>query len=375
MKAWSDRIRPQPMFDVLTMARERENNGNYVARMEIGDTPGFRNNHIHNLVAKYSSFPYRYSPSRGEEILIKKVIETQWPKAVEENIVIGPANFLIMASLASKTSPGDFVLLPDPGFTSYKLAADFLGLRIINYPVFVNDNSHFPNLYEFVRGLAVRPSVIIVNNPSNPLGVAFNNATVRTSLENLPGLGVEVIFDETYINLVYDETETYIDDFPATHLRSFSKEHCAPGLRVGYAFSDNDSALKMGDLMSLSISCVPQFIQYAVAEYLGSNESLSFTINLRSEMARRLKFAASAIPSGLMHAEPNAAFYALLSAGKLGGDSAFEFLLERNVSVCPGSKFGDNSRNSIRISLAGASDTFELDVQMLSSALSEWQSI
>jgi aspartate/methionine/tyrosine aminotransferase len=131
----------------------------------------------------------------------------------------------------------------------------------------------------------------------------------------------------------------------------------------------------MGDLMSLSISCVPQFIQYAVAEYLGSNESLEFTRSLGVEMARRLKFAAGAIPQGLMRTEPNAAFYALISSGKHDGESAFNFLLERNVSVCPGSKFGENSRNSLRVSLAGASDTFELDIQMLSAALNEWQTV
>lgn len=375
MKPWRERIKPQPMFDVLSMARERESNGHYVARMEIGDTPGFRNNQIHELVTKYSSSPYRYSPSRGEEILINKVVETQWPSAGGENIVIGPANFLITASLASKTSPGDFVLLPDPGFASYKLAADFLGLNIVHYPVYENSEAKFPNLGDFIKALKVRPKVVIVNNPSNPLGVAFCNSVVKASLENFPGLGIEIIFDETYINLVYDGTDTAINNLPATRLRSFSKEHCAPGLRIGYAFADKESARNMGDLMSLSISCVPQFIQYAVAEYLGSHESKEFTSNLCLEMARRLKFTTDAIPEGLMRTEPNAAFYALISSGKHNGESAFNFLLERNVSVCPGSKFGENSRNSFRVSLAGSSETFELDVQMLSSALNEWQTV
>ena len=46
MSTWSDRINPQPMFDILSMARQREESGEYVARMEIGDTPGFRNDFI-----------------------------------------------------------------------------------------------------------------------------------------------------------------------------------------------------------------------------------------------------------------------------------------------------------------------------------------
>ncbi len=373
MKPWRERIKPQPMFDVLSMARERESDGHYVARMEIGDTPGFRNDHIHELVTKYSSSPYRYSPSRGEEILIDKVVETQWPSARGENIVVGPANFLITASLASKTSPGDFVLLPDPGFASYKLAADFLGLNIVYYPVYENSEAKFPNLGDLINGLKVRPKVVIVNNPSNPLGVAFNSSAVVESLENFPAMGIEIIFDETYINLVYDGTPTSTDDLPATRLRSFSKEHCAPGLRIGYAVADVNAAKTMGDLMSLTISCVPQFIQFAVAEYLGSQQSKVFTEILRVEMARRLLVAADSIPKGLMKTQPNAAFYSLIDAGARGGDSAFRFLLERNVSTCPGSKFGSNAVNAIRVSLAGPGETFDQDIQMLSSALQDWQ--
>lgn len=372
MNTWSDRINPQPMFDVLSMARKRETEGHYVARMEIGDTPGFRNDRIHDLVTKFASSPYRYSPSRGENVLINKVIETQWPSCLEENIVIGPANFLITAALASKTSQGDYVLLPDPGFPSYRLATDFLGLRVVYYPVYNNGHVVFPKLLDFVKDLKLEPKVIVINNPSNPLGVAFARDEVSKNLESLVDLGIEIIFDETYVNLVYDDTNVIDDELPGTRLRSFSKEHCAPGLRIGYASADSKVATTMGDLMSLSISCVPQFIQFAVAEYLGSKESLEFTKNLRQEMTHRLKYLKDNIPAGLLRTSPNSAFYALIDTGERDGEEAFSFLLDRNVSTCPGVKFGLNSKNSIRVSVAGAHESFERDISMLNVALAEW---
>jgi aspartate/methionine/tyrosine aminotransferase len=372
MDTWQARINPQPMFDVLSMAKDREASGHYVARMEIGDTPGFLNLAIHELIEKYSSSAYRYSPSRGEKVLIDKVIQTQWPNALEDNVVIGPANFLITAALASKTSPGDVVLLPDPGFASYKLAADFLGLRIIYYSVYKNNVPVFPNLAELVLSLQVRPKVIVVNNPSNPLGIAFEKNIVFQSLENLPALGVEIIFDETYVNLIYDNTEVAVEQIPGTRIRSFSKEHCAPGLRVGYAVGDKGAAKTMSDLMSMSISCVPQFIQFAVSEYLGSPDAAEFTIQLKAEMSRRLDYLAENTPAGALQIKPNAAFYALIDTGLRGGDAAFPFLLEQNVSTCPGSKFGENSKNTVRVSLAGSGESFEKDVEMLSSALKLW---
>ena len=372
MTSWRERINPQPMFDVLTMARQRESLGHYVARMEIGDTPGFRNDFIHDLVTKYSSSPYRYSPSRGEDVLISKVLETQWPNYSNENVVIGPANFLITAALASVTSPGDYVMLPDPGFATYKLSADFLGLKILYYPVYQAGNPSFPDLTDFVAASGVRPTVLIINNPSNPLGIAFEGDRILKSIELLVGKGIQVIFDETYVNLVYDDTQSLVSDVEAIRLRSFSKEHCAPGLRIGYAVAESSAARTMADLMSLSISCAPQFIQFAIAEYLGSPEALVFTNNLKKEMGRRLQFLADSIPDGLLQTTPNAAFYSLIDMGAKGGDQGFTFLLDKNVSTCPGSKFGQNSKNSVRVSLAGPVDKFETDIQMLSAALNEW---
>ena len=372
MTSWRERINPQPMFDVLTMARQRESLGHYVARMEIGDTPGFRNDFIHDLVTKYSSSPYRYSPSRGEDVLISKVLETQWPNYSNENVVIGPANFLITAALASVTSPGDYVMLPDPGFATYKLSADFLGLKILYYPVYQAGNPSFPDLTDFVAASGVRPTVLIINNPSNPLGIAFEGDQILKSIELLVGKGIQVIFDETYVNLVYDDTQSLVSDVEAIRLRSFSKEHCAPGLRIGYAVAESSAARTMADLMSLSISCAPQFIQFAIAEYLGSPEALVFTNNLKKEMGRRLQFLADSIPDGLLQTTPNAAFYSLIDMGAKGGDQGFTFLLDKNVSTCPGSKFGQNSKNSVRVSLAGPVDKFETDIQMLSAALNEW---
>ena len=60
--------------------------------------------------------------------------------------------------------------------------------------------------------------VVVINNPSNPLGIAFANNEVSKSLQNVPGLGVEIIFDETYVNLIYDRTEVAVEQIPGTRI-------------------------------------------------------------------------------------------------------------------------------------------------------------
>lgn len=367
---WRSRIEAQPMFDVLELANERESKGNYVARMEIGDTPGFRNELIHELIGKYAKSNYRYSPSQGEQILREKVIQSEWPNELQENVVIGPANFLITASLAACTSENDYILLPDPGFPTYYLAAKFLGLRPIYYSVFNERTSALPDFDTLIKELKIRPTAIIVNNPSNPLGVAIPGDEIAHKLRIFDSLGIAIILDETYANLIYDQTNPVISGIKATRIRTFSKEHCAPGIRVGYVVSDSGKTKTISDFISMSISCVPSFIQFAVAEYLSSDLARNFVENVKIEMKQRLTLLTSSLPSQSIKHIPNSAYYALLNVGD--GDACFRFLLQKNIATCPGGKFGENSKDSIRVSLAGSALNFEKDVKMLSEALSEW---
>ena len=365
-KSWADRIQPQPMFDVLERALTQEQNGQYVARMEIGDTPGFQNTEVHRLLQQFSAEPFRYSPSSGETILKDAVHESQWPNfsEIDMSVTIAPANFLITAAMASASSPGDIIYLPDPGFPSYLLAANFLNLQVVYY------NSLESLEYSIQKSIDetnLFPKIVMVNNPSNPVGFAVEGLKLKGIIDFLENKGVQLIFDETYINLVYDGTDPNILSKTAIRIRSFSKEHCAPGLRIGYALAPKNLSKIMSNFVSLSISCAPKFIQLAVAKYLKSSEAQVFTQNVKNEMKNRFKLLQENIPSALFMIQPNSAFYALV---RVRDDAqAFEFLMNRNVSTCPGSKFGKQSSNSLRISLAGSAQTFSKDLSMLYDGL------
>jgi aspartate/methionine/tyrosine aminotransferase len=106
----------------------------------------------------------------------------------------------------------------------------------------------------------------------------------------------------------------------------------------------------------------------AIADYLGSDEAKAFTLELKTEMKRRHKMFQEKIPNSAFKTVPNAAFYALVDTKHLDGEDAFKTFLENNVAVCPGGRFGKNSAKTVRVSLAGRSETFEKDIDMFSSA-------
>jgi aspartate/methionine/tyrosine aminotransferase len=369
---WANRIKAQPMFDVLELANAQASKGKYVARMEIGDTPGFKNESIHNLLEEAAQEPHRYSPSPGEPQLIEQVFASQWKEYSQSkyDVCIAPANFLITAALIASTSPGDLVLLPNPGFPTYKLACDFLGLRVTYYDLYPSSDNKFPNLRKHFTYKGDNPKVIIVNNPSNPLGIAYFGHDVSSKLHHD---SLQVILDETYNNLVYDQVKPEVEFEEAIRIRSFSKEHCAPGIRIGYLLAPKSKAKIIADFISLTISCSPKFIQLAVAKYLASENCAEFTAKIRQEMTKRIDFLMQRVPPEMILSKPNSAFYAVIQTG--GGENCFEFLMSRNVSTCPGLKFGTATRDTVRISLAGTEDNFEKDISMLSSALQEYQSM
>jgi aspartate aminotransferase len=370
--SWKDQIKAQPMFDVLTAANLMQSKGDYVARMEIGDTTGFRNQEIHRLICEFSNSEFRYSPSQGEDNLIQAVWNSEWPRLdrAENSIIIAPANFLITAALTAVTSPGDVVLIPNPGFPTYELACNFLGLKVVQYDAvqFLSGNSEeFEKLHAMHKG---KIKALIVNNPSNPLSFAQSGKVLEASLQKFQNLGVQIVFDETYVNLVYESVDPIINDVPAIRIRSFSKEHCAPGIRIGYALAPKEISKTMSDLISLTISCAPGFIQNAIAVYLNSDLAPKFTSSVREVMGDRLNLIKREIGVGNFILNPNSAFYAFIKVES--GDRAFDFLLSNGVATCPGSKFGSLGNDFIRVSLAGNEFTFEKDVALLSHGLKRY---
>lgn len=372
LSSWASRIRPQPMFDILSKANNQELSGSYVARMEIGDTPGFHNKRIHELLEVFSREPHRYSPSKGEPLLIDGVFESQWPtySRTENDVTIAPANFLITAALAAITSPGDLVLIPDPGFPTYKLACDFLGLRTETYLLYPNPHNIFPDLSKESRSSTEIPKVIIINNPSNPMGIAFDGYQVRNAIEPLIRQGVQTIIDETYINLVYNLVDPTIENLDAIRIRTFSKEHCAPGLRIGYVLANHKFSKIIADFVSLTISCTPKFIQLAIAKYLQDGEGLLFQNEVHEEMRKRFDLLAGILPGEALITKPNAAFYALVQTGN--AEESFEFFLQNNVATCPGSRFGISAAGALRVSIAGKRESFQKDLEMLAQAQKKW---
>ncbi len=100
------------------------------------------------------------------------------------------------------------------------------------------------DLKAMARAVTAQTRLIIVNNPNNPTGTAFNRQEWEEFLAAVPATAT-VVLDEAYIDFADDPQvpsclEYLAEDRPLVGLRTFSKTYGLAGLRIGYGFGPSE---------------------------------------------------------------------------------------------------------------------------------------
>jgi histidinol-phosphate aminotransferase len=87
----------------------------------------------------------------------------------------------------------------------------------------------------------LRPKLIYLANPDNPMGTVHPAPVVQTAIDAVPD-GSLLVLDEAYIECAPDSTAPEIDvtDPRVIRMRTFSKAYGMAGVRVGYAIGHPD---------------------------------------------------------------------------------------------------------------------------------------
>ena len=361
----------QPMFRILALANEIESAGNKVFRLEIGDTSLNADPHLLEELNQIQFAPksLAYSPSLGEMELRQAFADKHNSlKGTEiglENVAVTPANAAISQLMILLADPGDIVVLPDPCFATYRLAARFAQLNVIDAPLEGKSGYQF-DTQELRKLFSVeaRIKLMIIDSPSNPLGIAHGESEIQDLAAICLEFGVSLVVDETYRNLVYDESRrnTY-DAQGVTWIYSLSKDAGAPGLRIGSVVGQPSVISKLGEFNSMFFSCLPKHIQLSAAKFLSSGKDSIEEI--KSRYQGRLERATTLLSETkvLVPVVPNSSIYCFVDIGATGlsgEEFATQLLVSENVAVCPGLGFGPSGTSYIRISVSGGEeDLFE----------------
>lgn len=304
----------------------------------------------------------RYVPTAGISALrrdiARKVVSNNKIIASPDDVIVTAGGMqAIQLAMLSVLRPGDEVLVPDPGWPNFRMAAQLMHCNARGYSL-LRENGFLPDLHELERLVTPRTRLIIVNTPSNPLGTVFDRSTIEDLLEFAHRHNLWVLSDECYDAITFDQPHVS----PASldkHAQviscfSFSKTYSMTGMRVGYTVTPPGGGRILSKMQEPLVSCVSAPAQYAaLAALRGDSES----INQARDAYRTRRDAACRFldEQGVSYLRPQGSFYLWADVSGLT-DSVSSFaraaVVDKHVAVAPGTAFGAGGEGYVRISLA-----------------------
>ena len=306
-----------------------------------------------------------YTPNGGiaplrEALVAKLARENDVHVDVEQVWVTVGGTQALHQTMGLLLAAGDEILVPDPGYTTFTMNAHMLDAVPVPYTL-APAARFVPDLAELENLVGERTRAIIVNSPSNPLGVVYDEETLRGLLDFARRHDLWVISDEVYEYFTYGPAHVSLasldDDDRVFSVFSLSKTYAMTGVRVGYLVTPRGLAETMRTVQEAAISCVAEPDQHAaLAAILGDHQPVA---DARDHYRRNLELATSLLDRrGIRYLEPTGAFYLWIDVGyATGGDVAAwaeGFLLSERVAVAPGSAFGRSGEGWIRVCLASS---------------------
>jgi len=198
----------------------------------------------------------------------------------------------------------------------------------------------------------------VLVSPNNPTGAVTPPAVIRQIAELAVKHDLLIIADEIYAKIIYEGNEHLsIATIPGMKertitLNGFSKTYAMTGWRVGYLAAPLDFVLKMTEPRhTLSINTCTISQHAALAAVTGPQEPINKMI---AEYGERRAYLMPVLKEmGLSFGHPGGAFYIytnISSTGMPAPEFCEQLLRETGVMLFPGTMFGDESTDYIRIS-------------------------
>ncbi|QNE05990.1 LL-diaminopimelate aminotransferase [Croceicoccus marinus] len=279
----------------------------------------------------------------------------------EREIVVTMGSKEGLASLATAvTAPGDVVLAPNPSYPIHTFGFIIAGATIREVPT-TPDDRYWKALESAMRHTVPRPTMLIVNYPSNPtaetVDLAFYERLVAWAKEN----NVWIVSDLAYSELYYDGKPTRsILEVPgakdvAVEFTSMSKTYSMAGWRMGFAVGNLELIAALTRVKSyLDYGAFTPIQAAACAALNGPQDIVEKNRNLYQ--ARRDVMVEAFGRAGWEIPPPPASMFAwapLPPALREMGSLEFskQLLTHAEVAVAPGVGYGEQGEGFVRIAM------------------------
>ena len=376
------RLESEGAFVVLAKAKKMEAEGKSVIHLQIGepdfDTPkniaeagikAIRDGHTH------------YAPSGGtfeaREVAAEYMSKTRNIEVKAENVIIMPGcKPLIFCAMIALINDGDEIIVPNPGYPTYRSVTKFLGARPV--PVKLREENEFRFRIDDLKSLITpKTRMIILNSPENPTGGILTWEDLEGIYEVARDYDLWVLSDEIYSRIVYDTEFKSIASIPGAMERTIaidglSKTYAMTGWRCGFAAMPKKLADYMFTLAINNFSSTATFTQFALVEALtGSQTAID---DMVAEFRRRRDVIVDGLNEieGISCLKPEGAFYVFpnITGTGLKSQEFADIMLEQGGVAClSGTAFGEYGEGYVRFSYANSIENIKEGLSRVKNTL------
>ncbi|MCP4757774.1 MAG: pyridoxal phosphate-dependent aminotransferase, partial [Proteobacteria bacterium] len=360
-------------MEVFAMAEELEKKGRDIIHLEFGE-PDFPTPSLISeaAVESINRFDTRYTHTLGIESFRQAVADKylrQYGVDLSPSQILTSSGSSILLYLAIRllVPPGDDIVITDLCYSCYDNLAMMAGVNPVRVKIRLEDG--FQLDVEAVKtALTPKTRAILINTPMNPTGTVLS----KECMEDLAELGIPIISDEIYGDLIYEGDAGSMLNFTdnCIVLNGLSKFYAMTGWRLGYMILHPEwvkVAAKIHQNMMISAA---HFVQIAGTVALSEGEAECRKMAL--EFDKRRRFALKRLKEcGLdPQYDPVGAFYIFLrypDQSRKSLELSMDILEKTGVALTPGIDFGPGGEGFIRISYANSLEHIDEAITRLKS--------
>lgn len=270
----------------------------------------------------------------------------------------------IMHVCMTYINEGDVVLVPNPGYPTYKSAATIAGANVKAYTL-TKENNWFPDFDELEREDLSLVKLMFVNYPHMPTGQLPTKEMFESLVTFAKKHNILICHDNPYSFILNNNPESLLSIGGAKdvviELNSLSKSHNMAGWRIGFLSGSADRINEVIRFKSNMDSGMFLPMQLAAAKALTLGQDWYDSVN-ETYKKRRIKVFELLDLLGCPYDDGQAGLFVwadVPSKYKDGFELTDAVLSDSNVFITPGGIFGNAGDKYIRVSLCATEEKIE----------------
>ena len=269
-----------------------------------------------------------YAPNGGlpslREAIVQKMRRENHLRVGIDNVIVSTGGMGgLFSAMAALLDVGDEILIPDPGYPNFAMAAQLCHANAIRYPL-DPEKDFSPQLDVLQTLVSNRTKAILVNSPSNPTGAVFSAEMIASLMSFANEHDLYLISDECYERIVFETQHvspaTYDTENRVISIYSFSKTYAMTGWRVGFVVAPMEIATIISKLQEPTVACTSSISQKAAEAALqGSQDCVAEMV---AAYRHRRDLALGVLERHDIHSyTPGGAFYLMVDIEQKSNDS------------------------------------------------------